>query len=141
MVRFEYAHASYPRLLVVGLDERITLRAYAHASYPRLLVVGLDERNTLHAEQAPGIRHAQKVVWMRGTWGETRDRQATDSFGNFEDVFSEPVAPATGEADWLLATACVIFAGSVVTPEKMAEDAIYILPTGFGKSVIFQLLT
>ena len=29
---------------------------------------------------------------MRGTWGETRKRQTTHSFGSFEDIFSEPVA-------------------------------------------------
>ena len=85
-------------------------------------------------EQAPGKlgtpRHAQKAVWMRGTWGETRKRQTMDSFGIFEDIFSEPVVPAMGESDWLIAA-----------PEKMTEDAIYILPTGFGKSIIFQLFT
>ena len=40
-----------------------------------------------------------------------------------------------------LPTARVIFAGNIVAPEKMAEETIYIFPTGFGKSVIFKLLT
>ena len=30
---------------------------------------------------------------------------------------------------------------SIVAPEKMAEDAIYSIPKGFGKSTIFQLFT
>ena len=56
------------------------------------------------SEQVPGERrtprYAQKAVWMRGTWGETRKRKTTDSLGNFEAIFSEPVAPTAGEADW-----------------------------------------
>ena len=46
----------------------------------RLLVVGLFSQGptggfTSRAEQA----HAQKVVWMRGTWEETRKRQTLAS--------------------------------------------------------------
>ena len=86
----------------------------------RLLVVDLSSKGpssrfTSCAEQAPverlTRRHAQKAVWMRGTWGETRKRQTTDPFGNFEDIFSEPVAPATGEADWLLGNCLRNFRG------------------------------
>ena len=82
----------------------------------------------------------QKVVWMRETWWKTRKRQTTDSFGNFEDMFSEPVALATGEADWLIGNRLRNFLGKHSRTRKMAEDAIYIFPTRFGKSVIFYLV-
>ena len=77
---------------------------------------------------------------MRGTWGETRERQTTDSFGNFEDIFSEPVAPATGEADWLIGDCLRDFRGKHSHTRKKAEDVIYILPTGFFKSVFSRCL-
>ena len=53
----------------------------------------------------------QKVVWMRGARGEKRERQTTDSFGNVWDMSSEPVAPATGDADWLMGNGLRNFRG------------------------------
>ena len=37
-------------------------------------------------------------------WDLRRDhkRQTADSFGNFEDIFLQLLAPATGEADWAI---------------------------------------
>ena len=62
---------------------------------------------------------------MRGTWGETRkDRLQTISFGNLEDIFSEAVAPATGEADWLIDNCLRNFREEHSRTRKMAEDAI-----------------
>ena len=56
--------------------------------------------------------------------GRDPKRQTTDSFGNFEDIFSEPVAPATGEADWLIDNCLCNFCGKHNHTRKMAEDAI-----------------
>ena len=71
---------------------------------------------------------------------DEREKKKTDCgfFWTFEDIFSEPVASATREADWLIGNRSRNFRGKHSCTRNKNDMYLF---TGFRKSVIFTLFT